>query len=263
MVNVLLAKHSNEIPFRTYNRGKKAIDLPLCCLQALQLIKAVGILKFYRILPTDHRSLYIDLVEKWLMTQERDETKRAFNVPSLLKPSTAVKFIAKYKQLLDKANLFQKVQQISNRMEIASPSEMPALIDGLNKYDQVWVQLIMAATAQTTCKLGGTKLWSPALAKYGSITRYWNSRVRLYTSTGQIDSTNIVNPLGYTPQQAEDEDSMRNGTKSGVQQTIYARNTFRIGLMCTRKSTTSKKNQQSNRYYTVKKHTSYTKDKRR
>ena len=83
LMNVLLAKHTNETPLRTYNRGEKASDLSLCCQQALRLIKVVGILEFYQILPTDHRSLYIDFFENLLMTPAQDKTELAFNVPSL------------------------------------------------------------------------------------------------------------------------------------------------------------------------------------
>ena len=208
LINALLAKHPNVEPLRTYNRGKKAIDITLCCPIALQFIKAVGVLEFYRILPTDHRSQFIDFYESMLKSLARDETKPLLHVPSLSKPSTATAFIANYKALLEKSNLFDKVQQISDRMEVASPREMTVLIERLNRYDQVWVELVMAATAQSRCKLGGTKPWSPALAKQGSITRYWNSRVRNYMITGILNSPNIVIPLGYSPQQTEDEASL-------------------------------------------------------
>ena len=52
------------------------------------------------------------------------------------------------------------------------------------------------------------KPWSPALAKQGSITRYWNYRARLYLTTGQPNSSNITLPLGYTPQHAVHEQSI-------------------------------------------------------
>ena len=103
-------------------------------------------------------------------------------------------------------------------MEVASPCEMTEFIERLNKYNKVWLELVMAATEQSICKLGGAKPWSPALAKYGSITRYWNSRVRLYTTTGQTDSTNIMIPLGYTPQQADNEDSIMSQRDHAVEE---------------------------------------------
>ena len=52
--NVLLHKHPNTVPFHTYNRGKKALDMAFRCVQALRLIKKIGILAFYQILPSDH-----------------------------------------------------------------------------------------------------------------------------------------------------------------------------------------------------------------
>ena len=153
LINVLLTKHPDTTPLRTYNRGEKTIDLSLCCPHALRLIKAIGVLEFYRILPTDHRSSFLDLYENLLMTHYRDDTKPALNVPSLLKPSTASRFIEKYKELLEKANLFTKVQRISDRMEVAGREEMAILIDRLNKYDQIWVELVAAATSKVEVNL--------------------------------------------------------------------------------------------------------------
>ena len=46
LINALLAKHPNVILLRTYNRGKKALDMTLCCPEALRFIKAIGILEF-------------------------------------------------------------------------------------------------------------------------------------------------------------------------------------------------------------------------
>ena len=177
LINMLMAKHPFATLLRTYNRGRKALDMSLGCLVAIKFIKAIGLLEFYRIIPTDHRSIFIDLYEKQLMALAKDETKSTQNVPSLLCPSTVEKFIATYKALLGRANLFEKVQIISERMETATPKEMTILIERLNKYDQVWVELLKAATLQSKCKIGGIKPWSPALAQSGSIVRYWNSWV--------------------------------------------------------------------------------------
>lgn len=67
--------------------------------------------------------MFIGIYKKMLMALDRDDNKPIFNVPSLLKPSTARNFIAKYKELLTQANLFQKVKDISDRMETASDTE--------------------------------------------------------------------------------------------------------------------------------------------
>ena len=98
-----------------------------------------------------------------LLALSQDTTKLNFTVPSLLKPSTANTFIVLYKQLLRKAKLMEKVQDISNRLKTASPKEKQFLIQCLNKYDKVWVELLKAATRNFRLS-AGSKLWSPLLA---------------------------------------------------------------------------------------------------
>ena len=85
--------------------------------------KKVGVLAFYQLIPSDHHALFFDVYEHMLQAFKCDATKLTFTVPSLLKPSTAHAFITRYKELLTKARLFEKVKKISDRMELASPTE--------------------------------------------------------------------------------------------------------------------------------------------
>ena len=123
MENILLAKHPDTVLLRTYNRGKKALDMGLACPLALRLIKAFGILEFYRLCLSDHRSMYLDLHENLLKASAVDQSKPLFITPSLLKPSTVAAFIERYKALLSQAGLVRKVQQLEQRLESASPGE--------------------------------------------------------------------------------------------------------------------------------------------
>ena len=190
LINALLHQFPTVTPLPTYNRGTKAIDMALACVQALTLIKKIGVLAFYQLIPSDRRTLFIDIYEKMLQALTSDATKTTLNVPSLLKPSTAHAFVTWYKVLLTKACLFEKVKEISDRLESASQTEKHFLIKRLNKYDKAWVELLKSATKQVR-KPAGTKPWSPILAKVGGLVRYWNSCIQKYHQTGTLDQNNI------------------------------------------------------------------------
>ena len=143
--------------------------------------------------------MYVDLHKKMLMILAQDQSKSILYVPSLLKPLTVTKFIERYKEFLETAGIVEKVQKIEERLPLAPPGECTVLIQRLDKYDKVWVQLVRAATKQTRCSVHGVKPWSPTLARDSSIARYWNSRVCLFHTAGILNSGHIAIPSGYKP----------------------------------------------------------------
>ena len=111
-------------------------------------------------MPVGSQNNVFGLKQKMLMIAAPDTSKPLRHTPSLLKPSTVTKFIKRYKELLHKAGLVRKVQQIERRLLTASPGEQKVLIQRLNTYDQVWVQLVKAATKQkqTSCGPSGVTM---------------------------------------------------------------------------------------------------------
>ena len=196
------------LPFpRTYDRGDTCIDFPLVSDDAIPLIKAMGYLPFYTLGPDDHRSFFIDLyydkLRSKMCTENRTRATRA--TPSLRRPVEMQRFIDKYKTLLEKADLFEKVEKLKKRFEVASRTERQYLQARLDKYDAVWVELAQAAVKSASSKYSGNRDWSPTFARHGIICRYWNHRLRKFYTDGTLNPTDMQIPPKYTPPRVQSE----------------------------------------------------------
>ena len=121
------------------------------------------------------------------------------SAPSLKKLAQVHRFCDKYKKLLDSVGLIAEVEEIANQFPTASQTERKFLAQRLNKYDQVWVQLALAAAKRAAPTYGGGLPWSPTLARAGSQARYWNQGLHRCRQTGDVHGDHIVLPLHYEP----------------------------------------------------------------
>ena len=199
LINVIQYLHPDLDMPRTYDRGRECIDFFLGCETAISMIKKCGYLEFYAVTPDDHRSMFCDLDTDKLQQVHRNVTPLTPMAPSLKKPSQAHRFLDEYKNLLDAAGLITKVEEIAARFPTASSTERKFLAQRLNKYDQVWVQLALAAAKRATPTFGGGLPWSPTLARAGSQARYWNQRLHHCRQTGDVLGMHIALPLHYEP----------------------------------------------------------------
>ena len=121
--------------------------------------------------------MFLDLYYDKLKTPQcqEDQTRAHHAVPSLHRPADVRRFLEKYKNLLEKSKILEKVAAIQRRFKVASNTEQKILESRLNKYDEVWVQLALAAVQTTGSKIKGTKAWPPIFAHKGAICRYWNA----------------------------------------------------------------------------------------
>ena len=199
--NVFTACHPHTSPPRTYDRGRTCLDMALGCDDAIDLVKAVGYLPFYELGPDDHRAMFLDLYYDKLKTPQcqEDQTRAHHAVPSLRRPADVRRFLEKYKSLLEKSKILEKVATFQRRFKVASHTEQKVLESQLNKYEEVWVQLALAAVRTTGSKIKGTKAWSPIFAHKGAICRYWNARQRIFRTTENVIAPQLRPPAKFSP----------------------------------------------------------------
>ena len=113
--------------------------------------------------------MFLDLDTDKLQSKHRFAPTISPKAPSLTKPTQVAAFLQEYKNLLDKAGVIAKVEQIASRFPITSATEWHHLAKRLNKYDQVWVQLALSAAKKAVPTFGGGLPWSPTLAKAGGV----------------------------------------------------------------------------------------------
>ena len=199
--NLFRALHPTTPLPRTYDRGTLCLDFVLASNDAIKLVQAMGYLPFYELGPDDHRSLFLDLYYDKIRSKQcmEDATQATDTTPSLRRPAKMRKFIERYKMMLEKADIFNKVEKIKNRFEKASAREQQHLQARLDKYDEVWVQLAKSALKKMSMTYTGHRAWSPTFAKKGAICRYWNQRLRQYYTTGILNSENVPTPPKFEP----------------------------------------------------------------
>ena len=195
---------------RTYDRGDSCLDFALASEDAIPLIKKMGYLPFYSLGPDDHRSFFVDLYYDHLQSRQcmEDPTRATRTTPSLRRPVEMQRFIDTYKTLLEKADLFNKVEGLKKRFVVASSTERQYLRARLDKYDAVWVELAKAAAKSASSKYTGNRYWSPTFAKTGAICRYWNCRLRRFYTDGVLNPKDLPIPTKYDPPSAKTEDDL-------------------------------------------------------
>ena len=125
---------------------------------------------------------------KWC---REEQTQATTAIPSLRRPAEVRKFIEKYKELLERTDMFNKVEDIKKQFAEASDTEQIFLVAWLNKYDAVWVQLAKSAIKTLKSKITGTRDWSPTFALKGAICRYWNQRMHIFYTTGKLSPREV------------------------------------------------------------------------
>ena len=200
-VNIFTTMHPDTPPPRTYDRGRLCIDLGFASPDALEFVDECGYLPFYQLGPYDHRGFFLDInynrlrkpgVTAW-------QTVSVLTTPSIKRPSEVRRFITTYKDLMNKANVFEKVKKIKERYEKATDTERHYLRIRLDKYDRKWVELALSAIQTTFRTRTGELPWSPTLAKVGAVTRYWKQRVYLFRAHGTLHPRDIMIPQHFDP----------------------------------------------------------------
>lgn len=91
----------------------------------MEFVDECGYLPFYHIGPYDHRAFFLDLNYNRLRKPGSPswQTISVITTPSMKGPSKVQQFMATYKDLMTKANVFEKVKNIEEHYGKASEKE--------------------------------------------------------------------------------------------------------------------------------------------
>ena len=119
MRNVIQGKHNKRSLPRTYDRGKRCLDLLAVSnnIQDKEIVRC-GILPFYSLGASDHRALYIDIATESLFEDETpDPTNHTFRRFTTKNTYKCNKYIEALTNLFKEAQIFKKIKEVKSEIE--------------------------------------------------------------------------------------------------------------------------------------------------
>ena len=123
--NIHQSKHGgNELP-RTYDRGKRCIDMIAVSENVTnKMVIRAGILPFYTLSASDHRAMYIDIDTQELFDNNKpDVTRQSFKRFTTKNVKKCDKYLHKLDQYFEQSKMYKKVIEIKKEIKTLLEAE--------------------------------------------------------------------------------------------------------------------------------------------
>ena len=213
LLDVATTRHSDlDLP-RTYQSGSRCIDEAAGTKTALEWVEAYGLFPFFQHGLYDHRGQMLDLdCKKFLSTFKPDATRRMNHKLKASIPSQSDAYCSNLITLLDRAGIFQKMDDLYKDLYSVSPHVQEQRIKKIKVYNGVARDLMIAAENKLGPKSPRCSFWSPTLQAKGRELSYYNECIKVDEVQNDL-GINVNPPKNVTRDESitsrEDLDSKR------------------------------------------------------
>ena len=178
-----------ELP-RSYQAGSKCIDEAAGSKEVMSWVCAYGFYPFFQHGLYDHRGSMLDLDCKlFLKNFTPDKTRRMTHKLKASRPSEVEAYCTKLTDLLTKAGIFEKIEELHKGLYEASPVDQAHRIKKIKIYNSVTRDLMIAAENKLGPRAPMISHWSPTLKFKGQELSYYNECIKVDEEKGDLGAS--------------------------------------------------------------------------